>query len=87
MSEEVPPEGVRLVLDDGTEIPCEMVRAIHLDRTGVTYYLARPSKPVDPARTYVVAYDKLHPHTGFRIDADFAAHEGLTGAIAPPDQG
>lgn len=66
------PENVRLEFADGSKVPCTVERAEHLDRETkkgtVEYYLARPDEHVDPALTYQVAWDKLYPMTGLKLE-------------------
>lgn len=61
------PEGVRLVLANGDVVRCTVHRAPDLDKPGIRYWRAVPDGAVPPA-DYQVAYDKLYPHTGFKVD-------------------
>lgn len=40
-----PPRGVRLVLPDGTEVPCDVLREPDEDRDGCTAWIAVPQVP------------------------------------------
>lgn len=85
MRNEIPPQGVRLRLKDGSAIECKMARAPELDREGatgtVTYWKAFPETVPASDVTYVVECDVLPARTGFRVEMETT---GFLDGMEPP---
>ena len=61
--EDLPPEGVCLIADDGTVIPCDVLRDPDQDKDGCAAWVAVPRKPVPPGMGIAPKAALLPPRT------------------------